>query len=298
VAGWVPSPCIRESNYYCIRIQNQGPDLRALVLDSLIHSYVNLRDPTALLYEYEQGFALLVADLAARRQAAGAPPMRMLFIGGGGYAFPRYVQQVYPDSLLEVVEIDPAVTAVTYDRLGLPRSTPIRSWNEDGRQFFLRNPRRHQYDLVFGDAFRDAYSVPYHLTTIEFARLVGASLKPDGVYAGNVIDGRTGLFLRSYVRTLAQVFRHVYVLPVGSGWRQSAQTTFVVLASRAPLDLGRLTARRPPGVPKEPALVVLSGDDLTRFLDSGASMVLTDDRAPVENFLARVYAEALRQRPR
>jgi hypothetical protein len=295
-ARWIPSPCLRESNYYCISVRNQGENLRALVLDNLVHSYVDLKDPTSLPYEYEQGFALLVADLAARR-TPGGPPMRMLFIGGGGYSLPQYVQHVYGDSLLDVVEIDAAVTAVTYDHLGMPRSTPIRSWNEDGRQFFLRRPVR-QYDLVFGDAFRDAYSVPYHLTTVEFARLVADALKEDGVYAVNVIDGRTGLFLRSYVRTLAQVFRWVSILPVDRAWRQSAQTTFVVLASQAPLDLDLLLARRPPGVPKEPTLVRISGDDLSRYLKDGPSMVLTDDRAPVENYLARVYADVMRRRPR
>jgi spermidine synthase len=296
LAGWVPSPCLRESNYYCIRVRQQGEDLRALVLDSLVHSYVNLKDPTALLYEYEQGFAMVMADHSRRARGAVRGPLRMLFVGGGGYAVPRYAQHVYPTSSVDVVEIDPAVTEVTFERLGLSRHTPIRSWNEDGRQFFLRNPAR-RYDLVFGDAFRDAYSVPYHLTTVEFARTVAAVLEPDGVYAVNIIDGRSGVFLRSYVQSLRHVFSDVHVLPVERDWQVATQTTFVVLASQRALDVSRIIRERPPGVPANTTLIVLPTDRLERFLGEGPAVVLTDDRAPVENLLAGVYRESLRHRP-
>lgn len=300
LAGWVPSPCLRESNYYCIRVLERGKNIRILALESLFHSYVDLADPTILLYEYEQGFALIVADYAASgTQTAGQPPgiptMRMLFVGGGGYVFPRYVHRLYPASTLEVVEIDPAVTEVAHEALGLPRSIPIRTYNEDGRQFFLRRPQQ-VYDLVFGDTYRDAYSAPYHLTTVEFARMVADSLKPGGVYAVNIVDGRSALFVRSYVRTLRQVFRHVSLMPVGRDWEEAVQTTFVVLASQRSLNIERIALRRPRGVPATIELVALSQEELSRYVSAGRSIVLTDDRAPVDNFLARVYAAILRER--
>ena len=295
-AGWVPSPCLRESNYYCIRVLDVAPGTRALALDSLIHSYVDLKDPTALRYDYEKGWAVLAADVAARRSGSGnAPPLRALFVGGGGYVFPRYLYRLYPASWIEVVEIDPAVTRVAVEALGLSPGLPLRTWNEDGRQFFLRRPQ-HTYDFVFTDVFRDAYSIPYHLTTREFARLVADALAPGGVYAVNIVDGRVGLFARSYVRTLQQVFRHVYLLPAGADWRRNVQTIFVVFAAQQPLDLRAITARRPPGVTGEIPLVPLTEEELAGYLAAGPSVVLTDDHAPVENFLARVYAEAVRER--
>lgn len=286
----IPSPCLRESNYYCIRVRHESADVRRLTLDNLVHTYINLKNPTALVYEYEQVFAMLAAERAASR--GGAP--HVLLVGGGGYAFPRYVQQVYPTGSMSVVEIDPAVTETAYENLALPRNTPIRTWNEDGRQFFLRD-RQARYDLILGDAFRDAYSAPFHLTTTEFAGMVAGALEPGGIYAVNIIDGPSVQFLRSTVRTLQQVFPHVYVLPIARKWREYPQIMSVVVASARPVDVARVVTRRPPGVPENTQIFALTDSELAAFLDSGESMVLTDDRAPVENLLARVYAQSVRR---
>jgi spermidine synthase len=262
-----------------------------LTLDNLVHTYVNLKSPGTLIYEYEQVFAMTAAELAALRNR----PPRVLLIGGGGYAFPRYVTQVYAGATMHVVEIDAAVTETAYDELGLSRSAPIRTWNEDGRQFFLRD-RGLTYDLIIGDAFRDAYSVPYHLTTREFATMVSDALEPGGIFGVNVIDGPSAAFIRSYVRTLQAAFRHVYLVPVDRRWRENPQITSVILASNEPIDIVRLTRRRPSSVPDTTEIFALSGEELSEFLHAGESMLLTDDRAPVENLLARVYAQSVKRR--
>ena len=51
------------------------------------------------------------------------------------------------------------------------------------------------YDLVVGDAF-SSRSVPWHLTTEEFLAEVRRVLRPDGVYAMNLIDGGTWTFCK------------------------------------------------------------------------------------------------------
>jgi spermidine synthase len=291
LTGRVPSPCHRESNYYCIRVRRQDADVRTLSLDNLVHTYVNLKEPTRLVYEYEQVFGMTAAQLSALRNR----PPRVLLIGGGGYAFPRYLTQVYPGSTMHVVEIDPIVTRTVYEDLGLSRDAPVRTWNEDGRQFLMRD-RAERYDLILGDAFRDAYSVPYHLTTREFAAMVSDALEPGGVFAANVIDGKSALFLRSYLRTLREVFRHVYLVPVDAKWRENPQITSVILASNEAIDTGRLTSQRPEGVPAESTIFALSNDELDAFLAEGDGILLTDDHAPVENLLARLFAESVRRR--
>ena len=136
-AGWVSgkyrAPCDVESNYYCIRVfeaGNDGHSARVLMLDRLIHSYVVPDDPRALDYGYEHAYS----DLT-EAHAIGRDRIDTLFLGGGGYTFPRYVEAVYPASTIDVVEIDPAVTATAYERLGLPRTSRIRSFNQDARMF-------------------------------------------------------------------------------------------------------------------------------------------------------------------
>ena len=93
---------------------------------------------------------------------------------------------------------------------------------------------------MFGDAFND-YQVPYHLTTREFAQKVRGLLKPDGLYLALVIDRmRGGRFMASVVRTLQEVFPHVYVLSDVGGTLVPRARTYVVAASATALDLERL----------------------------------------------------------
>ncbi|MFN8456793.1 MAG: hypothetical protein U0401_19360 [Anaerolineae bacterium] len=48
------------------------------------------------------------------------PPLSALFIGEGGYTFPRYWEVIHPGSHIEVIEIDPGVTATAMNGLGAP----------------------------------------------------------------------------------------------------------------------------------------------------------------------------------
>jgi hypothetical protein len=59
-------------------------------------------------------------------QAAGRMELDTLFIGGGGYSFPRYVEAVYLHATADSIEIDPAVTRAAYEHIGLSRETRIR----------------------------------------------------------------------------------------------------------------------------------------------------------------------------
>ena len=131
--GTYAAPCDIESNYYCIKVletSQNGHAARMLMLDRLIHSFIVPDDPCALDYGYERAYSNLT-----QAQAAGRGRLDTLFIGGGGYSFPRYVEAAYPASSVDVIEIDPAVIAIAHDRLGLARTSRIRSFNADARVF-------------------------------------------------------------------------------------------------------------------------------------------------------------------
>ena len=257
--------------------------------------------------------------------------LKTLFLGGGAYTFQRHMQYAYPGTEVDVAEIDRAVTNANYQATGLPRdNTTIKTHWGDARQFVDRNQDTKQYDLIFGDAFND-FSVPWHLTTHEFNEKIAKMMSPSGVYMINIIDAyesdsvalkkaekiiadkkitepaeqervrrqeldrahRYGGFLGAWVKTAALTFPHLYIFGTdrnpGSGLRE----TFVVVASRQPLDftdLGRRdddpqfyhNDRRTEPKP------YLPGDVKAIFESRSRDIILTDDYAPVENLLAPV----------
>jgi spermidine synthase len=256
--------------------------VRKLVLDRLVHSYTSLDDPTKLVYGYEQ----IYAEVTAYR-AQDDDHLRALFIGGGGYTFPRYMEVVYPSSDIHVIEIDPGVTQIAHELLGLDRNTRIVSYNEDARIYMKQDPA-DLYDLILGDAFND-FSVPYQLTTKEFNDRVHAWLEDDGLYIVNIVDGPRGDFLRAYAHTLQQTFRHVYLVPTLESWRESARSTFVLIGSDVPLaqaallvleagDGGSLLVQR-----------LLSEEEVDALLTGERTVMLTDRYAPVDQMLAPVF---------
>lgn len=122
------------------------------------------------------------------------------FIGGGGFVFPRWIEHTYSDqSRIDVAELDPAVKYAVQREMGLPADdqTAIRTWIGDARNVIddllrenseVATESKIAYDFIYGDAFND-FSVPYHLTTVEFVKKVRRLLSPEsGVYMINVID--------------------------------------------------------------------------------------------------------------
>jgi spermidine synthase len=285
--GHYRAPCRIESDYFCIQILEAmagGRGARSLMLDRLVHSYVVLDDPTVLGYGYERAYAELTA-----MHAAGRTGLDTLFIGGGGYTFPRYVEAAYPDASVDVIEIDPAVTRATYEHLGLSRETRIRSFNHDARTFLLEWTDPKRYDIIYGDAFNDL-SIPYHLTTVEFNRMLATRLKPDGIYLANVIDKlEGGEFLKAYANALRRVFSHVHILARSDDLLPFDRNTYVILAGRQPLDRARLAA----ATSAEPFFrtVALPEARLAAYLASGRALTLTDDFAPVDQLLANLFVE-------
>ncbi|HEX2174250.1 MAG TPA: fused MFS/spermidine synthase, partial [Dehalococcoidia bacterium] len=284
------SPFYKETNYYTIRVQDDdskkapGRPLKVLILDRLIHSYNHPNDPLHLEYDYEYVYVDFMEYIAA-----GRPDFKALFLGGGGYTHPRYTAARWPQSTVDVVEIDPEVTETAHEMLGLERDTPIRTFNQDARLFFLEKNGSPPYDLIFGDAFNDI-SVPYHLTTKEFAEMLKANLKPDGYYVANVIDNiKEYNFLRSYAYTLSRVFKHVYLLSDGEDWKFGFQNTFVVVAGDTPIgdEYLRKTA---PGSGDSGGPKMMPLDEWTAYLNGGQAVLLTDDHVPVDDLTAPLHA--------
>lgn len=269
----------RESNYFTIQVSERANDIKVLRLDHLVHSYTDLKDPTALTYQYLQIFEEIVAYLDRESHLT-----RLLHLGGGGYTFPRYMEYVYAGSINEVVEIDPLVTEVAYQELGLPRDTRIKTHNQDARLFLIqRQAMEAKYDVIIGDVFNDR-STPYHLTTLEFDRLVKGNLAPNGVYLINIIDDiENGRYLQAFLHTLRQAFDNVYLFGNGS---YKGISTFVIMAtdrSLDPVDYVRFVSRN--GARRQIGILYDDAELEAHFADR-KPILLTDDYAPTDILVA------------
>jgi spermidine synthase len=136
-------------------------------------------------------------------------------------------------------------------------------------------------DLVLGDAFGDL-AVPWHLTTREFLTDVHRLLRGDGVYLLNLIDHPPLRFSRAQLATMAAVFDHVTVIAPPDLLAGDRGGNFVLAASDAPFDAGRLQALISARGGEEE---VVTDTDARAF--AGDGKVLTDDYAPVDQWLAR-----------
>ncbi len=270
-----------QYSYIAVTADPEDDNVREMYLDKLVHSQVDLRDPSKLLYEYEW-----VYSAAMLKRFPASAPVRALVIGGGGYAYPNYLEVTRPGSQILVSEIDPAVTEAAHAAFGLPRGTSIEVHDIDARNLVTDLVRGNspKFDCIFGDSIND-YTVPYHLTTLEFTRMVDTLLQDDGLYMLNMIDMYdSGAFLAAVLNTCRTVFPHVAVF--NTGRLPFVRDTFIVVCSKRPLVLQDLPMRL--HTQYQYAGMLLPEEAVASLLKRHAGSVLTDDYAPVENMLAPV----------
>jgi spermidine synthase len=267
-------PCDKESDYYCIRVDTVDKGrFKQLSLDVLVHGIVSTRNPTQLVYPYER----LYGQVVDAKYERGKQPLTAFAIGGGTYTFPRWLER-HHEGHTTVAEIDPEVTAINRQELGLRFTPNISIIHKDARPALRDRPKGERYDLVLGDAFGDI-AIPYHLVTREFNEIVRDHLKPDGLYLVNLIDGVHNDFLRAYVKTLRQTFREVRLMTV-PGSTEGQQNTYVLVASMQPPPRTRAMA---------------PDAEILRLLSERDPVTLTDDHVPVDQLLAPVFRKRMHQ---
>jgi len=282
-----------ESQYFYIAVKrtSETSDTRDFIQDKLTHSRISMDDVTDLQYEYAQIHAAVT-----HRFAGAKDKLSVLVIGGGGYVFPRYIEKTWPGSSIDVVEIDPAVTAAATEAFGLARDTSIKTFNLDARNYVdgLINTEqsrgaKKRYDFIYEDAVND-YSVPYQLTTREFNDKLAVLLGDDGIYMMVLIEVyRSGLLLGAYVNTLEQTFNHVYVIST-TNLPRAARNTFVIIACQKELDLTNLAAQYSTRYLDQ---WHLSKSEIAQLKEKTNNLILTDDYAPVENLLVPIVHQQL-----
>ncbi|HWT24861.1 MAG TPA: fused MFS/spermidine synthase, partial [Solirubrobacteraceae bacterium] len=266
------SPCDAESTYHCARVlrDDARPAGRILVLDDLRHSYVDLGDPRHLEFDYVRWIADAI-DGAAEPRA----PLDAVFLGGGGFTLPRYLAATRPGSRSRVLEVDAALVDLARERLGLRTGPDLRVRAGDARVTLRAEPAASA-DVVVGDAF-GGRSIPWHLATVEFTRDVRRVLRPEGLYALNVIDSGSLDLVRALGATLLEVFADVALValpgPGGAGFA-GGNLVFVASESRLP-GATRTTARGATTAGRAAVARFVRGADPLRDDDAPADQLLT-----------------------
>ena len=196
-------------------------------------SYVDLVDPTRLVFDYVRRLGDLVDVLAP----PGAP-LRLVHVGGAGLTLPRYVAATRPRSAQIVLEPATEVTELVRAELPLPRRSGIRVRPVDGRSGVAALPD-DSADLVVVDAFAGA-RVPASLTPAAFfadlARVVG----PAGTVAANLTDRAPFGWTRRVVAGLRSALPELLVTVEPATLRARRLGNLVVVASRGAVPLAEI----------------------------------------------------------
>lgn len=269
-------PCVTETEYVCLDISRRsGTDEYLVRSDAYNSSYTDTADPADLRLSYAR-------DVAGAVHAATPSPKRFLYIGAGGFTLPLHFADAFPDSEHEVVDIDGRLVDEVVDTLRLDLEPPRIATTIGDARVVLTRPRP-LVDVIIGDAFA-GQTVPWHLTTLEFAEHVHDQLAPGGVYVMNLIDGGDLALARAEIRTLRQVFADVVVLApaaaLADGDDTSSMVNVVIVAGDA-LPAARAISVAATNLGS--ASVARGGPALAAVTDS--AVILRDQFAPVEQLL-------------
>ncbi|MFC4497158.1 spermidine synthase [Streptomyces ovatisporus] len=245
------------------------PDAWLLTVDGTPQSYVDLRDPTHLEFEYTRRVAH-VLDLAA----PAGQPLDVLHLGGGALTLPRYVAATRPGSRQRVAETDEALSALVGEHLPLPEGSGVGVEALDARSFLDASPAESA-DIVIADVYGGVH-VPAHLTTLGYARAACRVLRPHGLYVANLADSAPFPFVGAQLATLGEVFTHLCLMAEPSVLRGRRFGNTVLVAAHEPLPLAELSRRAASDV--FPARVE-SGPALARFSE-GRTPVQDGDATP------------------
>ena len=162
-------------------------------------------------------------------------PRTALLLGGGGYVLPmKYIRDT--DNLastMDVVEIDPSITAIARKYFGLQEEPRLSIIHEDARIFLNNNSKK--YDVVFGDVFNGKYAL-WHMTTKEAITKISDSLTEDGVCVINIIasiEGPMHQFLQSEYKTFRSIFPQVYLFVGTDNYNGNSLANLILVALKS-----------------------------------------------------------------
>ena len=239
-----------------------------------IQSGMFLDAPKELLFDYSRFYRLSEFFHPDIKHA--------LMIGGAGYSFPKFFLEHFSTSIIDVIEIDPEMTAIARQYFALEPNERLNITHADAR-VFLRQAPEAIYDVIYGDAFLSYFSIPYQLTTKEAVKDLHRTLKDDGVVLLNLIsaiEGDKGKFLRAEYATFRSVFSDVYIFPVRTTEHGQILQNVLLVALKKPLTKPLISDDRE---------IQLYLDHLWSKPIPEDMPLLTDEFAPVDQYMMKNF---------
>ncbi|MET0789013.1 MAG: fused MFS/spermidine synthase [Cellulomonas sp.] len=245
------------------------PDGVTVLVNGVPSSYLDLADPTRLVFEYMQQMAAVIDRVG---DAGG--PLDLVHLGAAGCALARAVDAERPGSRQLAIELDTTLPELVRGWFDLPRSPALRIRAGDARAE-LEKLADSSADVVVRDVFAGD-TTPAHVRTREMVAHVARVLRPGGVYLVNCADRPPLAGARAEGATLREAFADVAVVAEPGLLRGRGYGNVVLAATDDPDLLGSAALARAVRSLPAPARL-LHGDDVATFV--GRASALTDPGA-------------------
>ncbi|MCX6016851.1 MAG: fused MFS/spermidine synthase, partial [Chloroflexales bacterium] len=222
---------------------------------------------------------------------------RMALLGSGaGTAADQFLAIYGPDAVVDAVEIDQQIVDMARTSFGMRDSVVARGNPNyhvhvaDGRTWLASQTGK--YDVIGVDAYDQPY-IPFHLTTVEFFRMVRDHLAPNGVVvlnAGLGADGDTRLAL-ALATTMREVFPNLFVLETAQIGNWMLVGSMQHIGDGAANFAANYQQINQPALRTTMALV----QGFPFLSNQRGDLVLYDDHAPVERLVDEMIFRAISQ---
>ena len=193
----------KQTQYFLVTVEEDSKGWRHMVFNPNKGSQGiwNPNTPDELISNYCRFTSIFLP-------AMDNTPKRVLFIGLGAGIMPRFLRKQFPETIIDIVEIDGDIPGIAENYFGLKKDDRMNISIGDGRDFINRT--KEKYDIVFIDAY-SATNIPFQLTTVEFYRKVRDALAPSGIMTANIANLGKQKFISSELKTVMDVFPNLAV---------------------------------------------------------------------------------------
>ena len=206
------------------------------MLDGAESSFLDMRDPSHLDFEYHQQMDAVLTTL---RGAGG--PVKALHLGGAGCALARAWDVTRPGSQQVAVEIDEILADRVRTWFDLPRSPRLRIRVGDAAEV-VTGLRPGQWDVVVRDVFNGG-SVPASCRSQEFLGTCLRALAPDGLLLVNTASmprAQAGAEIAALTRALDGDVSCAVMVADPAAVRGRRRGNLVLVARQAPFTASEL----------------------------------------------------------